>query len=327
MQIEHRVADLGAAAVRQAYVAFEQAQLDAQDAARIARIFEYTVSVAQPAIEPDQQAAYERIWSGRAGWSFYRHRQPPAPSLIAVATSDGIDLLSLVPQQKLGSVAERLIMPCGLVLLAFVQDLRRTQSGGALDEVTASGQFLLVRRSAYEAIGGHAAVRAQICEDLELARLFKRSGFKVVLRAGERLLSARMYRGWRTLWPGLAKNLVDTLGGPARTIASALAAVVLSWSSLVIPAVNAHGCALGESGACLALPLAALGSMAAFALHIAAAGKFGIPLWYGLLFPIGYTAGALIAFDSVRRRWNGRVSWKGRSYRSLSAANKGHCRS
>jgi len=41
---------------------------------------------------------------------------------------------------------------------------------------------------------------------------------------------------------------------------------------------------------------------------------FRAPFWYGLLFPLGYTAGALMALDSVRRRWRRRVSWKGRIY-------------
>jgi chlorobactene glucosyltransferase len=49
------------------------------------------------------------------------------------------------------------------------------------------------------------------------------------------------------------------------------------------------------------------------ALHIAGTKYFRIPLWYGLLFPLGYTAGALIALDSLRRRYRGRVTWKGRA--------------
>lgn len=51
-----------------------------------------------------------------------------------------------------------------------------------------------------------------------------------------------------------------------------------------------------------------------FGLHIAATFHFRIPFWYGLLFPLGYAAGALMAIDSVRRRRSGRVSWKGRMY-------------
>ena len=56
------------------------------------------------------------------------------------------------------------------------------------------------------------------------------------------------------------------------------------------------------------------GSAAVLALHLAGAAHFRIPLWYGLLFPLGYSAGALMVLDSVRRRFYGRVSWKGRTY-------------
>ncbi len=58
-----------------------------------------------------------------------------------------------------------------------------------------------------------------------------------------------------------------------------------------------------------------LGSAAAFGLHIAGSAYFRIPVWYGLLFPFGYSVGAAIAADSVRRRWLGGISWKGRAYR------------
>jgi chlorobactene glucosyltransferase len=59
---------------------------------------------------------------------------------------------------------------------------------------------------------------------------------------------------------------------------------------------------------------AVAGSAAALALHVVGTSFFRIPAWYGFLFPLGYTAGALIALDSVWRRWRGRVIWKGRTY-------------
>jgi chlorobactene glucosyltransferase len=242
-------------------------------------------------------------------------RSKPAllSSAMRAARTKHLDLLSLAPRQELHTFAERLILPCGLILLSFIQDLRQAQarSGG---DVTATGQFMLVRRDAYEAVGGHAAVCSAICEDLEFARRLKQSGRSVLLMGGEELVSTRMYTGWRTLWPGLAKNLVDTLGGPAATLSMALAGVMLAWAAPVIPLLGVAGWVQGVAGAPSALALALLGSGAAFGLHIAATFYFRIPFWYGLLFPLGYTAGALMAFDSVRRRLSGRVSWKGRIY-------------
>jgi chlorobactene glucosyltransferase len=61
---------------------------------------------------------------------------------------------------------------------------------------------------------------------------------------------------------------------------------------------------------------AGLASAAAFGLHIAGALHFGIPVWYGLIFPLAYTTGAVLALDSVRWRLIRRVHWKGRVYSS-----------
>jgi chlorobactene glucosyltransferase len=234
-------------------------------------------------------------------------------SAIHAALSQHIDLLSLAPRQELQSFAERLMLPCGLILLSFLQDLREVQ-GHDGSAVTATGQFMLIRRNVYDAVGGHAAVSNVICEDLEVARLLKQSGRSVLLMGGDDVIATRMYTGWRTLWPGFAKNLVDTLGGRRGTLSFTPLAVLLAWAAVAIPIIDAFGCWRGAPGAWTALVVAGLGSAAAFGLHIAATFYFRIPFWYGLLFPLGYTVGAAIALDSVRRRMTGRVIWKGRTY-------------
>jgi chlorobactene glucosyltransferase len=235
-------------------------------------------------------------------------------SAVRAAADEGLDLLSLAPRHELRSFAERLVLPCGLFTLAFTQDLRSRQAEDG-SETTTSGPFMLIRRKSYDAVGGHAAVLSAICEDLALARRMKRQGWRVALRAGDQLLSARLYTGWSTVWPGLAKNLVETLGGPASALTIALVALPLAWAGLIIPAVDAVACLNnGGSTACLALAAALASSAAVLALHVAGASHFRIPLWFGLLFPLGYSAGALMVLDSVRRRFYGRVSWKGRTY-------------
>jgi hypothetical protein len=102
-----------------------------------------------------------------------------------------------------------------------------------------------------------------ICEDLEFARRLKQSGRSVLLMGGEELLSTRMYTGWRTLWPGLAKDLVDTLGGPAATLSVALAGVILAWAAFAIPLLDFAAWSRGAGGAIAALLLALAASGAA----------------------------------------------------------------
>jgi chlorobactene glucosyltransferase len=235
-------------------------------------------------------------------------------SAVDAAAAGKLDLLTLAPRHELHTFAERLVIPCGLYLLGFCQDLAKVQAPDSHD-VVATGQFMLVRREAYEDVGGHAAVSTAICEDLELARLLKRRGHRVLLQDASLMLSTRMYTGWQTLWPGIAKNLSHMLGGPARTIALALVAVATAWFALVLPAADIVACVNGAGGAaCAAIVPAALGSAAIIAMHIAGAAHFRIPTWYGLLFPFSYTAAAMIAFDSVRSRLMRRVRWKGRVY-------------
>jgi chlorobactene glucosyltransferase len=234
-------------------------------------------------------------------------------SAVQLAQAAGLDLLSLAPRHELGSFAERLMIPCGLYILGFSNDGARMQAPES-EEVLCTGQFMLVRRRAYDQVGGYAVVADCVCEDLELARLFKRNGLKVRLEDGSAVLVTRMYTGWSTLWPGIAKNLVDMLGGAPRTLLMAASAVALSWLSVILPLIDAAACRSGDHGACLALLPALLGCGAAFGLHIAGALYLGIPWWYGLAFPLGYTVGALLALDSIRRRVTHRVEWKGRTY-------------
>lgn len=234
-------------------------------------------------------------------------------SAVSAAQAGDLALLSLAPRHELRSVAERMIIPCGMYLLGFSQDLARIQAPDSGDAV-ATGQFMLIRRDAYEDVGGFAAVRSEICEDIELARALKLRGHRVLMQDGSQLLSTRMYTGWATLWPGIAKNLTDMLGGPVRTVTLALLAVVMVWAAVLVPLVDAAACVNGRQGACIALIPAVLASAAALGLHIAGAVHFGIPLWYGLVFPVAYSAGALIALDSVRWRLVRRVRWKGRVY-------------
>ncbi|MEK8125706.1 glycosyltransferase family 2 protein [Methylocystis sp. IM4] len=208
---------------------------------------------------------------------------------IKQAEAQSLDLLSLAPKQILGTWTERLVLPCGLFCLAFCQNLKKLQSEECAD-TTVTGQFLLVRAESYFSVGGHQAVASAICEDVALARRLKQHGGRVALLDGRELLSTRMYRDWRALRAGLAKNLVETFGGPARTIWTAMGAVLLAWAAIAIPLIDASACALHAPFACEALGLALTASTAAFGLHLAGARFFGIPLWVRASFSAGVFA-------------------------------------
>jgi chlorobactene glucosyltransferase len=233
---------------------------------------------------------------------------------IGAAEQQGIDLLSLSPFQELGSFWERLVIPAGLVLIACAMDLRRVDDPAA-PEISANGQFLLIRRSVYFAVGGHAAVRGEICEDKALAARVKRGGRRFRLLGAERLARTRMYTDLASLREGLAKNATEIIGDSFDTMAASAAAMVLAWAAPIVPALTLWAAINNPTAATTAgTGLAWLGSAAVLGVQFGTVRYFRIPWHFALLFPLAYTAVAALAWHSAALRRRGRVGWKGRFY-------------
>jgi chlorobactene glucosyltransferase len=231
---------------------------------------------------------------------------------VKAAEERRIDMLSLEPFQELGGFWERLIIPAGFFLLAFQSDLRRVNDPACAD-AAANGQFILIRRNVYEKVGGHAAVWDEICEDTALARRVKGAGHRLAVLGAAELVRTRMYTSLESLWEGLSKNVVEMLGGTRGALLAALSAFALGWVTALLPLWAWH------QGSIAAACVISLASLALAATHVSGAVYFGIPFFYGLLFPVGYTMGGLIALNSIWLRWNNRVAWKGRIYTTPAA--------
>ena len=274
-------------------------------------------------LPPDWTGKAHACWQGaghgNGAWlCFIDADTAPRPALlrsaVAAAEERALDLLSLEPRQELVTMWERLIIPAGLCALGFARDLRRTADPDQA-AAPANGQFLLIRREVYQRAGGHAAVRGEVAEDSALAARIKAQGGRVALADGASLIAARMYRSLPHLWEGLAKNVTETLGGISPAIAVTLAGLVLAWSAYALPAMLALGFAAQPGLLGLtALALGSLASVALIGLHVAAARYFRVPLWYGALFPLGYTIAAMLASEGIAARCRGRIAWKGRVY-------------
>jgi chlorobactene glucosyltransferase len=227
-------------------------------------------------------------------------------------------LLSVITGQRCVTFWERVIMPQIWILLALRYYPRRVNAARKPRDVIANGQFILVERSAYERVGTHSVVRGQIAEDLSLAQAFLRGGEKLYLAHAERMIVTRMYSGWRTIVEGWSKNLY--LGGlaslPDEPVLRAVMPMVLLGllSFWLLPVA---GLVLAASGLASTLFASAVAATIASALFwVAMTRAMGIPLWYGLLYPVGSLAALYIAVRSI---WRGSrsVEWKGRIYSGL----------
>ena len=249
----------------------------------------------------------------------------PAPELlrtaVAVAETKGIEMLSLEPFQVLGSFWERLILPSGLFMIAFFAPEIGSINDPENDTAAANGQFILIRRRVYEAVGGHAAVGGEIAEDSALATLVKKAGFRTSLMGTKDLIKVRMYTCLAEIWEGLSKNAVDVVKSTRAAVLTALLGLLVGWLAPLLPLGAWYVFSRGETaGSTAGLTLAALGSLALFCTHVAGTRYFRISWWYGLLFPLGYTMVAAIVFNSIRSRARRSIRWKGRIYKGGTGA-------
>jgi cellulose synthase/poly-beta-1,6-N-acetylglucosamine synthase-like glycosyltransferase len=114
---------------------------------------------------------------------------------VAAGGQDGppVDLLTLAPRLDCGCLAEWLVQPIVASLLGLGFPLKRSNDP-ADPTAFAAGPFMLFRRSAYEAIGGHRAVAGEVVEDLALAKAIKSSGHRLLYLLGIDLVRLRMYQ-------------------------------------------------------------------------------------------------------------------------------------
>ena len=126
-----------------------------------------------------------------------------AAKALAIGAENNAALVSFSPEQILGSWYEKALIP--FVYLRLAQKFSFDQVNDSKSKVAAAnGQFLMIRRDAYDSVGGHAAVHDHVLEDVALARKVKESGAAIWFGYGEGLVRVRMYRSFAAMWKSLS---------------------------------------------------------------------------------------------------------------------------
>jgi hypothetical protein len=131
---------------------------------------------------------------------------------IEIANESGAGLISFSPVQVTASWYEQALIPfvyCRLAKKFSYEAVNNPKSCVA----AANGQFLMIHRSVYDAIGGHASVSSEILEDVAIARRVKAAGYGLRFGPGQGIVRARMYRSFGAMWEGWKKNLYRLMGG------------------------------------------------------------------------------------------------------------------
>ena len=248
------------------------------------------------------------------------HAPGTVSAAVAYALRTRAGLVSAWPRLVTVTWSEKLIIPMivllGMILYPhwLVLLLQRRPAWAARMPVqyrrmlgAANGQFMFFTRECYEAIGGHAALRDHVVEDVALGRaVAARMHEGMRLRNCESLAfsTVRMYRSLAEVWEGFTKNLraafEESLGG-------FLAIGLMQLCCFLAP--------------CVALFLPVGGKRFVFAevaliylIRIILTARFQTS-WLGcVLHPIGHALALAIGVNSWRRSASGGVTWKGRNY-------------
>jgi cellulose synthase/poly-beta-1,6-N-acetylglucosamine synthase-like glycosyltransferase len=220
---------------------------------------------------------------------------------LAEAQQNGVALLSYSPEQITVSFWEMATLPVVFAELARQYPPAKV-SDPASPIAAANGQYILVRREAYNAVGGHAAIATEILEDVALARAMKKSGRKIRFRYAADAVRTRMYRNFRQLREGWTKNLALLFPNPGWLAVKSLLLWSLPWAALLLRAVAKQWWWDIVFVAALMYVTARL-RRANFDLAMEFLGAlFGMPMF------------AYLLLRSKRAHAHGNVSWKGRTY-------------
>ncbi|MET0863907.1 MAG: glycosyltransferase [Nakamurella sp.] len=223
-----------------------------------------------------------------------------APSALAAVAAEmdrqQADVFSVICRQRTVSWAERLLTPLitDVVLCLFPFGLLRAPAPSA---ATAEGMLLVFRRAAYDQLGGFAAVRHELVEDVAIARLTRRRGLQLGLVLGGDLVQARMYTGYRQIITGLGRGLAPVVGGRRWLVAAGWLFHLLTYTA---PFALLHRSWQWRVAALLGI-----------AERLLVEAKTGGRDWPAALL---VAASPVAAFPVVVRAMRRRQVWKGRSY-------------
>ncbi len=133
-------------------------------------------------------------------------------AVVAEQVRTNADLLTVWPTQVTETWPERLVVPLMALVVIGYLPVFLTHYAPWTPFAAATGQCLAFRRAAYDAIGGHTAVKGEVLEDVKFARRIKAAHLRLRMADGDGLVACRMYTDWPSVRDGYAKNILAGYG-------------------------------------------------------------------------------------------------------------------
>jgi hypothetical protein len=246
------------------------------------------------------------------------HDQDSAKRALEIAQCENAAMVSFSPEQLLESWYEKALIPYVYCRLASrfsyeaVNDPRKS-------DAAANGQFLLIRRDAYQAVGGHGSVAGEVLEDVALARRVKNSGRRIWFGSGRGIVRVRMYRSFAAMREGWKKNLYPLMGGGSDGVGREYFHAVGPMLATAVAAVSTWGLTGSWLGAIAALLAGVAATCFAYADELRRSGFSRGLVCYGLP---GRLLFAEVLWASYQAHKQGKLKWKCASIQWVPLAHR-----
>lgn len=236
------------------------------------------------------------------------------PKLLAAALGfahrENVDFLSVLPELEAHTFWERVVQPPAGAILVFwfpPEKVNNPESSRAY----ANGAFMLMSREVYDRVGGHAAVKTALNEDMHFARRAKQAGLSLRVIRGGGMYSVRMYVGLRQIWSGWSRIFYCCFGTLPRLLVSVLFLSVFSLlptlSLLASPVLGSYG-----PGIAVAAGITCLVQQTVLWRFYALSRT--PPAW-ALSWVLGAGLCLAITVNAMTRHLGARTRWRGTAYR------------
>jgi glycosyltransferase involved in cell wall biosynthesis len=253
------------------------------------------------------------LWVGvqqaKCAWLLFtdadaEHERGSVSRALQIANEQGAALVSFSPEQITETWYEKALIPFIYLRLAkrfSYENVNDPNSPAA----AANGQFLMLRRDVYDAIGGHSGVAGEVLEDVALAMRAKAAGHRIWFGSGKGIVRVRMYRSFQAMWQGWKKNLYRLMGGTPWAVFREMESSI-PWIPLLLIVLGLKFPVLFFVGILLLIA-----RQTSYGLDLAR-NQYPFSLIFYYVPAVALYVGALWA--SYRGHVNGRIQWKGREY-------------
>jgi chlorobactene glucosyltransferase len=236
------------------------------------------------------------------------HKPPVLRQAVAAMLEEKADLISVEPKQVMLSFAEKLIMPFTYLSIMVFLPLGIAYNSRISVLSSATGQFMLFRRSAYDKIGGFASIKHHVVDDVELCKKIRIEGLRWRLLDGKDAYQVRQYTNFSEIYEGHTKNLFAGFGNNITLFCLVwLWLVTMHWLPLagltISLLIQGNPLIFWLSLACIFLSLLTWGI---------AYTRFALPLYLVILYPVIILLMTVMAIGSMSLNLSKKATWKGR---------------